>query len=167
MTQIKTENYKNSYDLLDIVEDIVLANGWEYDRDDNKNIHVEVGGNWCDYQLSYGINDKGNLIYISCALDIKVSDKKSNEIYKLLANINEKLSLGHFEVWMEDGWPIFRHSLFTSNNHLAFRNQIEQVSIIALEECERFYPAFQFLMWDKKSASDSLDHLMLNTLGEA
>ena len=104
----------------------------------------------------------GNTLYF------RASDgTNGHELYKLLANINEKLSLGHFEVWMEDGWPIFRHSLFTSNNHLAFRNQIEQVSIIALEECERFYPAFQFLMWDKKSASDSLDHLMLNALGEA
>ena len=46
-------------------------------------------GNWCDYQLSYGLNEKGNIIYISCALDIKVNDKKSNEIYKLLSNINQ------------------------------------------------------------------------------
>ena len=167
MTQIKTENLLNNYDPLEMIEEIVLANGWEYERDDNKNIHVQVGGNWCDYQLSYGVNDKGNIIYISCALDIKVTDRKSNEIFKLLSNINQKLALGHFEVWMEDGWPIFRHSILISNKNTFCKNQIEDVSIIALEECERFYPAFQFLLWDNKSANDSLEHLMLHTQGEA
>ena len=75
MTQIKVENIHKAEDPLDIIEEVVLANGWEYDRDDNKNIHVQVGGNWCDYQLSYGLNEKGNIIYISCALDIKVMIK--------------------------------------------------------------------------------------------
>ena len=167
MTQIKVENVQKIDDPLDMIEEVVLANGWEYDRDDNKNIHVQVGGNWCDYQLSYGLNEKGNIIYISCALDIKVSDKSSNEIYKLLSNINQKLALGHFEVWIEDGWPIFRHSILISNRKSFSKSQIEEVSLIALEECERFYPAFQFLLWDNKNANDSLDSLMLYTLGEA
>ena len=158
MTQIKVENIQKIDDPLDMIEEIVLANGWDYDRDDNKNIHVEVGGNWCDYQLSYGLNDKGNIIYISCALDIKVTDKNSNEIYKLLSNINQKL---------EDGWPIFRHSILISNKKSLCKSQIEEVSLIALEECERFYPAFQFLLWDNKNANDSLESLMLYTLGEA
>ena len=85
MTQTKIENVQKIVDPIDIIEDVVLSNGWEYERDDNKNIHVQVGGNWCDYQLSYGLNDKENIIYISCALDIKVNKKHSNEIYKLLS----------------------------------------------------------------------------------
>ena len=167
MAQIKIENIKTLEDPIDIIEELVLSNGWEYERDDNRNIHVQVGGNWCDYQLSYGLNEKENIIYLSCALDIKVSDKNSNEIYKLLSNINQKLALGHFEVWIEDGWPIFRHSILISNRKSFSKSQIEEVSFIALEECERFYPAFQFLLWDNKNANDSLDSLMLYTLGEA
>ena len=167
MTQIKIENSKNIYDPIDLIEDVVLANGWEYERDYNKNIHVQVGGNWCDYQLSYGLNKKANIIYLSCALDIKVTDKNSNEIYKLLSNINQKLALGHFEVWIDDGWPIFRHSILISKEKSLCKSQIEEVSLIALEECERFYPAFQFLLWDNKNANESLDSLMLYTLGEA
>ena len=42
MTQIKIENSKNIYDPIDLIEDVVLANGWEYERDYNKNIHVQV-----------------------------------------------------------------------------------------------------------------------------
>ena len=93
-------------------------------------------------------------------------DNKSNEIYGLLAKINEKLSLGHFEVWLDDGWPIYRCSIPVPKNLVMCKGQIEQISIITLEECEKFYPAFQFLAWDNKSACDSLKHLMLETQGE-
>ena len=167
MTQVKAENLYNNINPIDMVEEVVLSNGWDYEVDENKNIHVEVGGNWCDYQLSYGLNDKGNIIFLSCALDIKVSKHNSGEIYKLLTEINQKLSIGHFEVWMEDGWPIFRHSILISSKNSLCKSQIQEISIIALEECERFYPAFQFLLWDNKSAKDSIKNLLLNTVGEA
>ena len=167
MSQIKLENIHKAKNPIDVIEEVVLANGWEYDIDENRNIHVEIGGNWCDYQLSYGLNDTGNIVYLSCALDIKVTKRSSHEIYKLLTDINQKLALGHFEVWMEDGWPIFRHSILISNNNTLCKSQIEEISLIALEECERFYPAFQFLLWDNKNAEDSLQNLMLHTQGEA
>ena len=167
MSQIKLENIQKAKNPIDVIEEVVLANGWEYDIDENRNIHVEIGGNWCDYQLSYGLNDTGNIVFLSCALDIKVTKRSSHEIYKLLTDINQKLALGHFEVWMEDGWPIFRHSILISNNNTLCKSQIEEISLIALEECERFYPAFQFLLWDNKNAEDSLQNLMLHTQGEA
>ncbi len=167
MTQIKTENILLKDNALDLIEEVVLANGWEYEIDENKNIHVQIGGSWCDYQLSYGLNDKGNIIYLSCALDIKVSNTGSNEIYKLLSEINQKLAVGHFEVWNDEGWPIFRHSILIPHKTPLCKSQVEEISLIALEECERFYPAFQFLLWENKNAKDSLQDLMLYTQGEA
>ena len=115
--------------------------------------------------MSYGLNKKANIIYLSCALDIKVTDKNSNEIYKLLSNSNQKLALGHlkFGLMMVN----FQTFYLNSKEKSLCKSQIEEVSLIALEECERFYPAFQFLLWDNKNANESLDSLMLYTLGEA
>jgi hypothetical protein len=166
MKYSKIEKTVDFYDPLDLVEDIIINNGWDFERDKNKNIHVEVGGDWCDYQLSYGLNEGKNLIFVSCVLDIRVSKEKIKETHGLLAKINEKLSLGHFEIWLDDGWPIYRCSIPVPNNTLTCRSQIEQISITTLEECEKFYPAFQFLAWGDKTASDSLKHLMLETQGE-
>lgn len=166
MKQAKVEDTTTSSNPIDIIENIVINNGWEFERDKNKNLHVEVGGEWCDYQLSFGYNESSSLIYISCVLDIRISDKKHKEVYNLLANINEKLSLGHFEVWLEDGWPIYRCSIpFTPNIGLC-KKQIEKISLLTLEECDKFYPAFQFLAWGEMSAKDSIRNLMLETKGE-
>ncbi|MBJ57413.1 MAG: hypothetical protein CMP24_04145 [Rickettsiales bacterium] len=166
MKHTKVENLDIPYNPLDVIEDIIISNGWEFERDKNKNLHVEVGGNWCEYQLSFGYNEANNIIYISCALDIRISQQKHKEVFSLLAKINEKLTLGHFEVWLEDGWPIYRCSIpFTPNLQLC-KKQIERISALTLEECDKFYPAFQFLAWGDKDANESIRNLMLETKGE-
>jgi len=38
---------------------------------------------------------------------------------------------------------------------------------IAITECERFYPAFQFVIWGGKSPAEAIAAAMLETVGEA
>jgi hypothetical protein len=44
---------------------------------------------------------------------------------------------------------------------------IEDLIDIATTECDRFYPAFQFVIWGGKSAGDAIVAAMLETEGEA
>ena len=37
----------------------------------------------------------------------------------------------------------------------------------AIEECDRFYPAFQFVLWGDKSPSEALAAAMVDAAGEA
>ena len=41
MSQIKIENLHEIHDPIDVIEEVVLDNGWEYEKDENKNIHVQ------------------------------------------------------------------------------------------------------------------------------
>jgi hypothetical protein len=45
--------------------------------------------------------------------------------------------------------------------------QCEAVLGSALDSCERYYPAFQFVIWAGKSARESMDSAMFETSGEA
>ena len=38
---------------------------------------------------------------------------------------------------------------------------------IAVEECDRFYPAFQFVLWGGKTPADALEAAMVDAAGEA
>ena len=86
----KLKSVNTNYNPLDLVEDIIIANNWEYERDSNNNIHVEVTGDWCDYQLSYGINEDHNLLYISCVLDINIPENRFKDIYSFLFSLNKE-----------------------------------------------------------------------------
>ena len=37
----------------------------------------------------------------------------------------------------------------------------------AIAECDRFYPAFQFVLWGDKSPRDALDAALVDAVGEA
>jgi len=44
---------------------------------------------------------------------------------------------------------------------------VEDLLDVTISECERFYPAFQFLVWGGKSPSEALDAAIIETVGEA
>ena len=81
--------------------------------------------------------------------------------------VNERLWLGHFGLWTEEGVPMFRHAVLLRGLGGASMEQIEDLVDIALSECERFYPAFQFVIWGGKSAPDAISAALLDTVGEA
>jgi hypothetical protein len=45
--------------------------------------------------------------------------------------------------------------------------QCKSVMGTALEACERYFPAFQFVLWAGKPAREALDAAMFETSGEA
>ena len=94
-------------------------------------------------------------------------DQLTQALNSLLALVNEKMWLGHFDLWSEDGLPMYRHSLPLRGAGGAASSQVEDLVTVALEECERFYPAFQFVIWGGKSPEESLAAALIETLGEA
>ena len=45
--------------------------------------------------------------------------------------------------------------------------QLEDLVDISLNECERFYPAFQFVVWGGKKPAEAIEAAILETCGEA
>jgi hypothetical protein len=62
---------------------------------------------------------------------------------------------------------MFRHTTLLRGAQAASQEQLEDLVDIALTECERFYPAFQFILWGGKSASEAVSAAILDTVGEA
>ena len=80
---------------------------------------------------------------------------------------NEKLWLGHFDLWSEEGLPVFRHAVLFREGIAANAELIEDLVDIAVSECERFYPAFQFVIWGGKDPAEAITAALLETEGEA
>jgi len=152
---------------LDLVEQFVTANDWPFDRRNDDEMAVEVPGKWCDYSLYFAWREDIGAMHFTCAFDMKVRSAKRAQLYELLALVNEKMWLGHFGLWAEEGVPMFRHAVLLRGVGGASMEQIEDLVDIALSECERFYPAFQFVLWGGKSAPDAIMAALLDTVGEA
>ena len=98
---------------LDMLEDVLTANEWPFDRAAEDQLVVETAGRWCDFRMFFVWRCDLNALYFSCAFDTKVPPEKRNDINDLLALANENLWFGHFEICSGDSSPMFRHTLLT------------------------------------------------------
>ena len=103
----------------------------------------------------------------SCQYDMHVPPNRLSAVYELLAIINERLWLGHVDVDAEDQVPMFRQTILLRGAQSASVEQMEDLVDIALTECERLYPAFQFVIWGGKSAREAVAAAILDTVAEA
>jgi len=113
------------------------------------------------------VNAGAQAVHFSCGFDLRVPQEKRLAVHDLLAQVNDKLWMGHFALWHDDGVPLFRHTVLLRGLASASAEQIEDLVETALTECDRFYPAFQFVIWAGKPADEAMAAAMVDPVGEA
>jgi hypothetical protein len=152
---------------LDVVESMATGNNWPFERAGEDEIGIVVTGSWTNYQCSFTWMDDIEALHLACAFDMKVPEARLTDVQRLIAMINEQLWIGHFDVWMQNGVIMFRHALVLAGGVAASNRQCETVLGTALDSCERYYPALQFVIWAGKSPREAMDSAMFETAGEA
>lgn len=152
---------------LDILEQLVDANEWPFDRPSEAEMVIELAGRWSDYRLFVAWQESLGAVYVSCRVDIRVPERKRVAMAELLMLVNEKLWLGHFDLCSEERAPVFRHTVPLRGVGGASAEQLEDLVDIAFTECDRFYPAFQHLLWGGLRAADAIAAALLDPQGEA
>lgn len=167
MKDLVAQDDAPEHEAIDVVESYVASQEWTYDRQGETEILVQVPGQWCDFNLYFAWNQDLAAMHFTCAFDMRVPNEKRSPVNDLLATVNEKLWLGHFGLWREENLPIFRHVLLFKDAGGPSYGQIAELVDTAVSECDRFYPAFQYVVWGGKSAADAVDMAMVDTVGEA
>jgi hypothetical protein len=152
---------------LDTLEEIVSANDWNFERASPEEMLAEVAGRWGSYRLFFFWQEEISAMQFSCQFDVKVPEERWSEVARLLALINERMWLGHFDVDAEDATPMFRHTTLLRGVQGASVEQLEDLVDIALTECERFFPAFNFVIGEGRTAAEAVSAAILDTVGEA
>jgi hypothetical protein len=152
---------------LDVVERIASVNDWTFERAGDDEINILIKGRWNDYQVSFTWMGEIEALHLACAFDIKVAERRRAEVQQLIAQMNEQMWIGHFDLWPNDGLVMFRHALVLTGGVEATDEQCKSVLGTAIDTCERYFPAFQFVLWAGKSAREALDAAMFETSGEA
>ena len=152
---------------VDMIEHVANYNDWEFERSSDNEINLAVSGNWSDYTASLSWMEDFEALHMACAFDLKVPASRIIEATKLLSLVNEQMLIGHFDVWMREGAVMYRQTLMLNGGAVPTGEQIECLMVSALESCERYYQAFQFVVWAGYSAQDALDSALFETRGTA
>ncbi len=151
---------------VDLVEQVASINDWQFERTEDE-ISMTIGGAWSDYDISLSWMEDFEALHLACAFDLKITEPRMLEATKLIGRINEQLLIGHFDLWQEDGSVMFRHSLLLNGGAEPTAEQLECLLTSALEACERYFQAFQFVVWAGKTSSEALDAVLFETHGTA
>src|SRR5262245_8083235 len=150
---------------LDVVEHMAAHNDWSFERANDDEVTLVVAGRWADYHLSFTWMSDLEALHLACAFDLAAPADRRSEVIELVATINEQMWIGHFDFWNKDNLAMFRHSLVLAGGVTATDTQCESVLATAVEACERYYQAFQYVVWSGKSARDALDATLFETSG--
>jgi hypothetical protein len=95
----------------------------------------------------------------------KVPERSKVEVQHLVPTINAQMWVGHFDLWLADGLVMFRHTHLLSGGAEASDRQCEVLA--ALDACEQYYSAFQFVAWAGEGAREALEAVTFETAGSA
>src|SRR5579883_508361 len=87
MTTPSLETPATSANPLDLIEELVIASDWPFQRAADDEILVEIGGRWTDYRLFFVWQEEASALQFCCRLDAKVPPKARSAINDLLARI--------------------------------------------------------------------------------
>lgn len=152
---------------VDIIERLATLNAWSFDREEDDEISISVDGGWADYSIAFTWLPDLEALHVACAFDLKVPQPRRHDALELIALINEQMWIGHFDVWPSDGVVMFRHALLLAGGAELNGRQCESVLTSAVMACERYYQAFQFVVWGGKNGREALETAMIETRGEA
>lgn len=152
---------------LDLVERALDAADWTHERDGYNSVHCIAPTCWGDLGGVFTMAEAPDALHFSVTLDVKPTPTRRNEVSELIMLMNEKLWLGHFDYWLQDGMILFRHTIPMAGRAEPDANEISAVIDAATQAVERFTPSLNYVIWAGKTAEEAMETAMFETVGEA
>lgn len=167
MAELRMLSEQEESNPLDLIEHLLFMRDMPYSRPCEEDLVAEMLAGWCAIKLWFQWQPEANMVHAYCLFDIRIPESRLKEIYPLLAMVNDSVHLGYFALSPEDNGVALRYSFLLHGLEGLSAEQIECFLDIAPQECDRFYPAFQSVLWGGKTAEDALQEAVFETIGEA
>jgi len=152
---------------LEVVEHLGTSQLWDFERASDDALSVVVQGKSANYRVLFTWIYDIEALHLACSFKLEDPERSNAEIEHLIPMINSQLWVGHFEFWPTERLVLFRHTLLLSGGAHPSHRQCEVLLSAALDACERYYSAFEFVVSSGAAAREALEAAMFETAGEA
>lgn len=154
-------------DPLDVVERVLSAENLSFERTEDGDLAFAITGDWKDYELWFAWRPEADCLQLCLSIDMRAGAARRDLACTLTNLINQRVWLGHFEIWAEEGEVVFRHAMSLPEDDRPSTAQAASMIDAAVEAADRFYPAFDFLIAKGKSPEEAMSACMFETVGQA
>jgi hypothetical protein len=166
MSLLQNEPHRAEHPV-DMVERLAAIHDWSFDRGDEDEISISIEGRCATFHVAFTWLAEIEALHVGCAFDLKVTERRRAAMLALVALINEHLWVGHFDLWSGEDVVMFRHALLMAGGADPDGRQCEAILNTAVSTCDRYYQAFQMVLWAGKQPREALDCALFETKGEA
>lgn len=152
---------------IDIVESLAEHNEWQFDRLGDDQISMAVEGQWRGYAITLAWSPHDETLRMVCTFEMDPPNEKLPALYEAMNEINDQCWAGAFTYWGEQKLMVYRYGLLMSGGQGASPEQIDTIITTAVRNAERFYPAFQLVIWGERTPRDAMQVAIAEAYGRA
>ncbi|WP_113911903.1 YbjN domain-containing protein [Roseovarius dicentrarchi] len=152
---------------IDIVEHIAAHNDWQFDRVGDDQISMAVEGQWRTYAITLAWSAHDEMLRMVCTFEMDPPRDKLPVLYEALNEVNDQGWTGAFTYWSEQKLMVYRYGLLMSGGQGASPEQVDAIITAAVLASERYYPAFQLVLWGDRTPRDAMQVAIAEAYGRA
>jgi hypothetical protein len=152
---------------IDIVEHLAENHEWDFDRVGDDQIAMAVEGQWRTYSITLAWSAIDETLRMVCTFDMDPPAEKMGALYEGLNLVNDQCWAGAFSYWAEPKLMVYRYGLILTGGQVASPEQINTMITAAVLSAERYYPAFQLMVWGDQAPKDALQVAIAEAYGRA
>jgi hypothetical protein len=152
---------------IDIVESLAEHNDWQFDRVGDDQIAMAVEGQWRTYSITLAWSPHDETLRMVCTFEMDPPSEKMPALFEALNEVNDQCWTGAFTYWREQKLMVYRYGLLMSGGQEASPDQIGAIITEAVRNAERYYPAFQLVVWGDRTPRDAMQVAIAEAYGRA
>ncbi len=152
---------------IDIVEHIAEHHDWDFDRVADDQIAMAVEAQWRTYSITLAWSPQDETLRLICTFDMDPPQDRLPALYETLNATNDLCWAGAFSYWQAQKLMVWRYGLVLAGEQSASAEQIDTMIRAAVLSAERFYPAFQLVVWGNETPDDAMQVAMAEAYGRA
>lgn len=152
---------------IDIVEHLAEHHDWDFDRIADDQIAMAVEGQWRTYSITLAWSNYDETLRLVCTFEMEPPEEKLPQLYQILNDVNDQCWAGAFTWWAEQKLMVYRYGLVMTGAQGVSPEQVDTLITAAVMSAERFYPAFQLVIWGDRTPTDALQVAIGEAYGRA
>lgn len=152
---------------IDLVEHIAEFNDWDFDRITDDQIAMAVEGQWRTYSITLAWSAYDETLRMICTFEMEPPEAQLSELYEGLNLINDQCWAGAFSYWAAQKLMVYKYGLVLAGGNVASAEQIDTMITAAVISAERYYPAFQLMVWTDKTPKEAMQVAIAEAYGRA
>ena len=152
---------------IDIVEHLAEHHAWDFDRVAEDQIAMAVEGQWRTYSITLAWTPQDESLRLICTFDMDPPKDRLGALYETLNTTNDMCWAGAFAYWKAQKLMVWRYGLVLAGDQVASAEQINTMINAAVLSAERFYPAFQLVVWGNEAPEDAMRIAIAEAYGRA